>query len=114
MVIIVCYLGLYYGIDKRPEGLKEYFTQFGKVDACTIMRDPTGRSRCFAFLTFEEPASVNKVMAQEHYLDGKVVRTAFVLDETTCNVYHRILRSILNVLYLVRNIREQQSCSSVD
>jgi len=56
------------------EGLKEYFEQFGKVDACTIMRDPQGRSRCFAFLTFEEPASVNAVMVREHYLDGKVVR----------------------------------------
>jgi RNA-binding protein Musashi len=55
------------------EGLKEYFEQFGKVDACTIMRDPQGRSRCFAFLTFEEPASVNAVMVREHYLDGKVV-----------------------------------------
>lgn len=37
------------------------------------MRDGTGRSRCFAFLTFEDPASVNAVMVREHYLDGKVV-----------------------------------------
>lgn len=45
-----------------------------KVDACTIMRDPeTGRSRGFAFLTFEEPGSVNAVMVREHYLDGKAV-----------------------------------------
>ncbi len=56
------------------ESLRNYFTQFGKVDACTIMRDAGGRSRCFAFLTFEDPASVNAVMVKEHYLDGKVVR----------------------------------------
>ena len=38
------------------------------------MRDPeTGRSRGFAFLTFEEPSSVNAVMVREHYLDGKAV-----------------------------------------
>jgi len=55
------------------ESLREYFTQFGKVDACTIMRDAAGRSRCFAFLTFDEPASVNAVMVREHYLDGKIV-----------------------------------------
>jgi RNA-binding protein Musashi len=55
------------------EGLAEYFSQFGKVEACTIMRDPTGRSRCFAFLTFEDPASVNAVMVREHVLDGKIV-----------------------------------------
>ncbi len=55
------------------ETLREYFSQFGKVDACTIMRDQAGRSRCFAFLTFEDPASVNAVMVREHFLDGKVV-----------------------------------------
>ena len=44
------------------------------MDACTIMRDAAGRSRCFAFLTFEDPASVNAVMVKEHTLDGKIVR----------------------------------------
>lgn len=56
------------------EGLRNYFSQFGKIEACTIMRDPAGRSRGFAFLTFEDPAAVNKVMVQEHFLDGKIVR----------------------------------------
>jgi len=57
------------------EGLRNYFSQFGKVEACTIMRDAGGRSRCFAFLTFEDPASVNAVMVREHFLDGKIVST---------------------------------------
>lgn len=55
------------------ESLRKYFSQFGKVEACTIMRDAAGRSRCFAFLTFEEPQSVNAVMVREHFLDGKIV-----------------------------------------
>jgi RNA-binding protein Musashi len=38
------------------------------------MRDATGRSRCFAFLTFDDAASVNAVMVREHVLDGKIVR----------------------------------------
>ncbi|KAF9530916.1 hypothetical protein CPB83DRAFT_762298 [Crepidotus variabilis] len=59
--------------DTTDDGLRDYFTQFGKVDACTIMRDANGRSRCFAFLTFEEPASVNAVMVREHVLDGKII-----------------------------------------
>ena len=70
-----------------PEGLRDYFSQFGKVDclehfhcvlftygkvdACTIMRDPSGTSRGFAFLTFEDAASVNTVLTREHVLDGK-------------------------------------------
>ncbi|KAI0254193.1 hypothetical protein BJV78DRAFT_1121631 [Lactifluus subvellereus] len=59
--------------DTTDESLRKYFSQFGKVDACTIMRDSTGRSRCFAFLTFEDPASVNAVMVREHFLDGKII-----------------------------------------
>ncbi|KAL5512184.1 hypothetical protein ACEPAG_3469 [Sanghuangporus baumii] len=59
--------------DTTDEGLKKYFEKFGKVEACTIMRDATGRSRCFAFLTFEDPASVNAVMVREHVLDGKII-----------------------------------------
>lgn len=60
------------------DGLRKYFEQFGKVEACTIMRDSSGRSRCFAFLTFEEPASVNAVMVREHYLDGKIASTLVI------------------------------------
>ncbi|KAF5363867.1 hypothetical protein D9756_001084 [Leucocoprinus leucothites] len=59
--------------DTTDETLRDYFTQFGKVDACTIMRDAAGRSRCFAFLTFDDPASVNAVMVREHILDGKII-----------------------------------------
>ncbi|GLB33219.1 putative heterogeneous nuclear ribonucleoprotein hrp1 [Lyophyllum shimeji] len=59
--------------DTTDETLRDYFSQFGKVDACTIMRDAAGRSRCFAFLTFEDPASVNAVMVREHFLDGKII-----------------------------------------
>ncbi|KIM42684.1 hypothetical protein M413DRAFT_70420, partial [Hebeloma cylindrosporum] len=59
--------------DTTDEALRDYFTQFGKVDACTIMRDAAGRSRCFAFLTFDDPASVNAVMVREHFLDGKII-----------------------------------------
>ncbi|KIJ91894.1 hypothetical protein K443DRAFT_114391, partial [Laccaria amethystina LaAM-08-1] len=59
--------------DTTDDALREYFSQFGKVDACTIMRDAAGRSRCFAFLTFDEPASVNAVMVREHFLDGKII-----------------------------------------
>lgn len=38
------------------------------------MRDPTGRSRGFAFLTFEQGESVDKVLGELHVVDGKPVR----------------------------------------
>ncbi|KAJ6543893.1 hypothetical protein B0H19DRAFT_1168819 [Mycena capillaripes] len=59
--------------DTTDEGLRNYFSEFGKVDACTIMRDPSGTSRGFAFMTFEDPASVTAVLGREHILDGKAI-----------------------------------------
>lgn len=40
------------------------------------MRDPSGTSRGFAFLTFEDAIAVNAVVAREHTLDGKPVRVS--------------------------------------
>jgi RNA recognition motif-containing protein len=55
------------------EGLKQYMSQYGPVEHCTIMRDPAGKSRGFGFLTFTNPSSVDKVVATTHNVDGKQV-----------------------------------------
>ncbi|KAF2495029.1 RNA-binding domain-containing protein [Lophium mytilinum] len=60
--------------ETTEESLKSYFSQFGEVSECTVMRDSaSGRSRGFGFLTFREPKCVNTVMVKEHYLDGKII-----------------------------------------
>lgn len=60
--------------ETTDESLKNYFSQFGEVLDCTVMRDNvTGRSRGFGFLTFAESKSVTTVLAKEHFLDGKIV-----------------------------------------
>ncbi|KAK1916298.1 hypothetical protein P3342_004116 [Pyrenophora teres f. teres] len=60
--------------ETTEESLKNYFSQFGEVSECTVMRDSaTGRSRGFGFLTFKDPKCVNIVMVKEHYLDGKII-----------------------------------------
>ncbi|CAG8780620.1 21126_t:CDS:2, partial [Racocetra persica] len=54
--------------------LKTYFSQFGEVTDCIVMRDPnTSRSRGFGFLTFVDPSVVNTVLVKEHQLDGKII-----------------------------------------
>lgn len=59
------------------DGLKRYFSQYGKVLECNIMKHPTtGTSRGFGFLRFEDPKAVNTVMVREHTLDGKIVSLA--------------------------------------
>ncbi|CAF2389721.1 unnamed protein product [Rotaria sp. Silwood2] len=58
-----------------PENLKNYFTQFGEVLECMIMKDAiTKRSRGFGFITFKEANSVDNVLAKEiHMLDEKQI-----------------------------------------
>ncbi|KAF2724302.1 RNA-binding domain-containing protein [Polychaeton citri CBS 116435] len=60
--------------ETTDQSLKDYFSQFGEVVECTVMRDgATGRSRGFGFLTFKDPKCVNVVMVKEHSLDGKLI-----------------------------------------
>ncbi|KAG9492365.1 hypothetical protein GDO78_000719 [Eleutherodactylus coqui] len=62
-----------------PDSLRDYFSKFGEIRECMVMRDPTTkRSRGFGFVTFADPASVDKVLAQPHHeLDSKTVCCAF-------------------------------------
>ncbi len=57
------------------------------------MRDAVGHSRCFAFLMFEDPASVNIVMVREHFLDGKIVRPCAVSCLSHCDRSFALLPS---------------------
>jgi RNA recognition motif-containing protein len=93
------------------ESLRNYFSQFGKVDACTIMRDAAGRSRCFAFLTFEDPASVNAVMVREHFLDGKIVSRLSLPSSLKLTVQGRLT---LKEPFRAKNTSELPSCLSGD
>lgn len=55
------------------DGLKAYFEQFGQVIDCHIMRDPTGKSRCFGFVNFSDPSIPDVILQKTHILDGKQV-----------------------------------------
>ncbi|KAG2458985.1 MSI2H protein, partial [Polypterus senegalus] len=62
------------------DSLRDYFSKFGEIRECMVMRDPTTkRSRGFGFVTFADPASVDKVLAQPHHeLDSKTNLIDFV------------------------------------
>uniref|UniRef100_A0A8C1UFR7 Musashi RNA-binding protein 2a n=2 Tax=Cyprinus carpio TaxID=7962 RepID=A0A8C1UFR7_CYPCA len=55
--------------------LRDYFSKFGEIRECMVMRDPTTkRSRGFGFITFADVSSVDKVLAQPHHeLDSKTI-----------------------------------------
>ncbi|XP_045474553.1 RNA-binding protein Musashi homolog Rbp6 isoform X5 [Harmonia axyridis] len=78
-----------------PESLREYFSKYGDITEVMVMKDPATRRssnisgpggypveidvkvstpRGFGFITFTDPASVDKVLAQgTHELDGKKI-----------------------------------------
>ncbi|KAJ2745881.1 Heteroproteinous nuclear ribonucleoprotein A1 [Coemansia sp. BCRC 34301] len=55
--------------------LRNYFSRYGNIVDCTIMRDPmTGRPRGFGFVTFDNMKGVNAVLQEpSHNLDGKAI-----------------------------------------
>lgn len=61
-------------IENTLESLRNYFSKFGELIDCTVMRDnTTGRSRGFGFLTFADAKCVNAVIATDHFLDGRII-----------------------------------------
>ncbi|KHN85948.1 Heterogeneous nuclear ribonucleoprotein A1 [Toxocara canis] len=57
------------------ETLKDFYSQWGQLLDCIVMRDPTTkRSRGFGFVTFTKQSEVNAAMANRpHVIDGKTV-----------------------------------------
>ncbi|VDN53238.1 unnamed protein product [Dracunculus medinensis] len=57
------------------ETLKEYYSQWGELVDCVVMRDPsTKRSRGFGFVSYKTQAEVDLAMANRpHMIDGKTV-----------------------------------------
>ncbi|ORX42996.1 hypothetical protein BCR36DRAFT_586921 [Piromyces finnis] len=59
--------------ETTDEKLREHFEQFGKITECTVMKDNSGCSRGFGFITYENPEVLDKVLEMNHILDGKTI-----------------------------------------
>ncbi|KAH1021698.1 hypothetical protein HUJ04_011181 [Dendroctonus ponderosae] len=57
------------------EELREYFGKYGEIESINVKTDSmTGRSRGFAFIVFQDAASIDRVSAAgEHTINGKKV-----------------------------------------
>ncbi|XP_036446527.1 heterogeneous nuclear ribonucleoprotein A1b [Colossoma macropomum] len=54
--------------DTEESHLRDYFDQFGKIEAIEIMVDhKTGNKRGFAFVTFEDHDSVDRIVIQKYH-----------------------------------------------
>lgn len=57
--------------NTTDEGFKAFFSAFGGVSSAMIMRESSGRSRGFGFVTYEDSSSVDSLMQQQRQLDGR-------------------------------------------
>jgi len=69
--------------NTTDDGFKAFFSAFGGVSSAMIMREPSGRSRGFGFVTYTDSSSVDAVMQQQRQLDGRKldIRAAQSKDE---------------------------------
>ncbi|VDN43207.1 unnamed protein product [Gongylonema pulchrum] len=74
-------------ITTSDEALKDYYSQWGELVDCIVMRDPsTKRSRGFGFVSFSKQSEVDAAMAaRPHMIDGKQVdpKRAVPRDQST-------------------------------
>ncbi|KPP70439.1 hypothetical protein Z043_110735 [Scleropages formosus] len=73
--------------DTEEHHLRDYFDQFGKIEVIEIMTDrATGKKRGFAFVTFDDHDSVDRIVIQKyHTVNGHncEVRKALSKQEMT-------------------------------
>jgi RNA recognition motif-containing protein len=97
-------------LNTTKEGLQKHFSKYGKISDCVVMKDPTsGRSRGFGFITYEDPASVDKAQKERpHTLDGKQMDTKRAIPKDDPLPENRMVSSKIFVGGLKREVDKKQ------
>uniref|UniRef100_A0A8C5JZG9 Heterogeneous nuclear ribonucleoprotein A1 n=1 Tax=Jaculus jaculus TaxID=51337 RepID=A0A8C5JZG9_JACJA len=73
------------GIKEETEEhhLRDYFEQYGKIEAVEILTDrDSGKKRGFAFVTFDDPDTVDKIVIQKHHtVNGRYCEVSKALSK---------------------------------
>ncbi|KAI3786179.1 hypothetical protein L1987_45311 [Smallanthus sonchifolius] len=66
--------------ETSEESFSNYFSNYGELTDSVIMMDKiTGRPRGFGFVTFANPADADKVLDQNHVIDGRPVEVKWTV-----------------------------------
>lgn len=67
--------------DTEESHLRDYFQQFGKIEVIDIMTDRnTGKKRGFAFVTFDDHDSVDRIVSKCRYLAFRLILLSGVVS----------------------------------
>ncbi len=84
------------------ETLKEYVTKFGEVSDSLVMKDQNGQSRCFGFVTFTDPQTIEKFMKERpHTLDGRQI------DPKRASMKKLSIFSFFSIFYFKCHVKKQ-------
>lgn len=63
------------------ETFTKHFEKYGEITDSVIMKDKhTHMPRGFGFVTFADPSVIDKVLEDEHAIDGRMVGLSFVVQ----------------------------------
>ena len=70
--------------DVENKDLRDYFSEFGKVENCEIITDKdTKKKRGFAFVTFDDYDPVDKIVSKLHCHVSLIFGRGFVIVRET-------------------------------
>jgi hypothetical protein len=74
LVILFSQLTNLYGLCLYVESFSKHFEKYGAIVDSVIMKDKhTKMPRGFGFVTFSDPSVIDKVLEDEHVIDGRMV-----------------------------------------
>nr|XP_010907705.1 heterogeneous nuclear ribonucleoprotein 1 isoform X1 [Elaeis guineensis]XP_019702544.1 heterogeneous nuclear ribonucleoprotein 1 isoform X1 [Elaeis guineensis] len=81
--------------DTDDDHLREYFRTYGEVVEAVIMKDrTTGRARGFGFVVFADPAVAERVLMENHIIDGRKVEVKKAVPRVDQHILNRNNTSI--------------------
>jgi len=73
--------------ETTEDGLRQAFSEFGGIDDLALIKDrETGRSKGFAFITFDSQEAAERALEMnEQQLDGRAVKVNMAQDKKRGN-----------------------------